>query len=168
MPGRFAGPTTEGSTLAPEARWTVPRSPQGHPVVIQAGQSGAGGGSSPPVGGELLFVIFPTPEGCKAYRDDLRARAAAAGRDPDAVKVAPAVYVVAGETEQEAADKLAFIDGLAHTVDSLALLSEVFNYDFAQHSPGPAAVGRNHGVDDGPPRIPGPGNPVERETPTPL
>ena len=59
----------------------------------------------------------------------------AAGRDPEAVRVAPAVYVVAGETEQEAAEKLAFIDGLARPVDSLSLLSEVFNYDFSQHRP---------------------------------
>jgi alkanesulfonate monooxygenase SsuD/methylene tetrahydromethanopterin reductase-like flavin-dependent oxidoreductase (luciferase family) len=49
--------------------------------------------------------------------------------------VAPAVYAVVGETEQEAADKLGFIDELARPVDSLALLSEVFNYDFAQHRP---------------------------------
>ena len=123
-----------GQYLSSRGPLTVPRSPQGHPVVIQAGQSERGRQFAARWG-ELLFVIFPTPEGCKAYRDDLRARAAAAGRDPDAVKVAPAVYVVAGETEQEAADKLAFIDGLARTVDSLALLSEVFNYDFAQHSP---------------------------------
>ena len=123
-----------GQYLSSRGPLTVPRSPQGHPVVIQAGQSERGRQFAARWG-ELLFVIFPTPEGCKAYQDDLRGRAAAAGRDPDAVKVAPAVYVVAGETEQEAADKLAFIDGLAHTVDSLALLSEVFNYDFAQHPP---------------------------------
>ena len=51
------------------------------------------------------------------------------------MKVAPAVYVVVGETEQDAADKLSFIEGMARPVDSLALLSEVFNYDFAQHDP---------------------------------
>ena len=113
---------------------TTPRPPQGHPVIIQAGQSERGRRFAARWG-ELLFVIFPTAEGCKAYRDDLRARAIAAGRDPDAVRVAPAVYVVAGETEQEASEKLAFIDGLARPVDSLALLSEVFNYDFAQHPP---------------------------------
>ncbi len=113
---------------------TTPRPPQGYPVIIQAGQSERGRRFAARWG-ELLFVIFPTSEGCKAYRDDLRARAAAAGREPDAVKVAPAVYVVVGETEQEAAEKLAFIEGLARPMDSLALLSEVFNYDFSQHPP---------------------------------
>jgi FMN-dependent oxidoreductase (nitrilotriacetate monooxygenase family) len=124
----------EGLHLGTSGPLTVPRPPQGHPVIIQAGQSERGRRYAARWG-ELLFVIFPTPEGCRAYRDDLRARAVAAGRGPDAVKVAPAVYVVVGETEQEAADKLAFIDGLARPVDSLALLSEVFNYDFAQHPP---------------------------------
>ena len=114
---------------------TTPRPPQGHPVIIQAGQSERGRRFAARWG-ELLFVIFPTAEGCKAYRDDLRSRAAAAGRGPDAVKVAPAVYVVVGETEQAAAEKLAFIDSLARPVDSLALLSEVFNYDFSQPPPG--------------------------------
>ena len=124
----------EGRHLSTRGPLTVPRSPQGHPVIIQAGQSERGRRFAARWG-EMLFVIFPTPEGCKAYRDDLRARAAASGRDPGAVKVAPAVYVVVGKTEGEAADKLAYIDSLARPVDSLALLSEVFNYDFSQHRP---------------------------------
>jgi alkanesulfonate monooxygenase SsuD/methylene tetrahydromethanopterin reductase-like flavin-dependent oxidoreductase (luciferase family) len=81
----------------------------------------------------LLFVIYPTPEACKAYRDDLRSRAEAAGRDPDSVRVAPAVYVVVDETEEKAQLKLEQIESLANQTDSLTLLSEVFNYDFSQH-----------------------------------
>ncbi len=137
---RFADPAKvrradyEGQHIRARGPLTVPRPPQGHPVIIQAGQSERGRRFAARWG-ELLFVIFPTPEGSRAYREDLRTRAVAAGRDPDAVKVAPAVYAVVGETEQEAADKLAFIEGLARPVDSLALLSEVFNYDFAQHPP---------------------------------
>ena len=44
------------------------------------------------------------------------------------------MYVVVGETEEIAQEKLAFINSLANQTDSLVLLSEVFNYDFAQHS----------------------------------
>ena len=78
-------------------------------------------------------MIFPTLEACKAYRDDLRKRAQRAGRDADSVKIAPAVYVVVGETEEAARLKLEQIDALANQTDSLTLLSEVFNYDFSQH-----------------------------------
>ena len=138
--GRFADASMvrradyAGQHFSSRGPLTTPRPPQGYPVIIQAGQSERGRRFAARWG-ELLFVIFPTSEGCKAYRDDLRARAGAMGRDPDAVRVAPAVYVVVGETEQEAAEKLEFIDGLARPMDSLALLSEVFNYDFSQHPP---------------------------------
>ena len=63
----------------------------------------------------------------------MRRRREASGRDPDSLKVAPAVYVVVGETEEISQEKLAFIDSLANQTDSLVLLSEVFNYDFAHH-----------------------------------
>ena len=111
---------------------TVPRPPQGHPVLVQAGQSERGREFAARWG-ELLFVIYPTPEACKAYRDDLQRRARLAGRDPDSVRVAPAVYVVVGETAEEAEQKLQQIEDLANLTDSLTLLSEVFNYDFSQH-----------------------------------
>jgi len=101
-------------------------------VLIQAGQSERGRQFAARWG-ELLFVIYPTPEACKAYRDDLRRRARSAGRDPDSVKVAPAVYVAVDETPEKAQQKLEQIEALANQVDSLTLLSEVFNYDFAQH-----------------------------------
>jgi len=111
---------------------TVPRPPQGHPVLVQAGQSERGREFAARWA-ELLFVIYPTSEACKAYRDDLQRRARLAGRDPDSVRVAPAVYVVVGETAEEAEQKLQQIEDLANLTDSLTLLSEVFNYDFSQH-----------------------------------
>ena len=111
---------------------TVPHSPQGYPVIIQAGQSERGRQFAARWG-ELLFVIFPTSDACKAYRDEMRERSTASGRSPDSVKVAPAVYVVVGESEDAANEKLQLIEDLANPVDSLTLLSEVFNYDFSQH-----------------------------------
>ena len=136
--GRFADPAKvhridhSGEWFQVRGPLTVPRSPQGYPVLIQAGQSERGRQFAARWG-ELLFVIYPTPEACKAYRDDLRQRAGSAGRDPDSVKVAPAVYVVVGETSESAQIKLDQIESLANQVDSLTLLSEVFNYDFSQH-----------------------------------
>jgi alkanesulfonate monooxygenase SsuD/methylene tetrahydromethanopterin reductase-like flavin-dependent oxidoreductase (luciferase family) len=101
-------------------------------VLIQAGQSERGRQFAARWG-ELLFVIYPTPEACKAYRDDLRQRAESESRDPNAVRIAPAVYVVVAETPEKAQQKLEFIENLANQTDSLTLLSEVFNYDFSQH-----------------------------------
>ena len=136
--GRFADPAKvhrvdySGEWFQVRGPSTVPRPPQGHPVLIQAGQSERGRQFAARWG-ELLFVIYPTPEACKAYRDDLRRRAQSAGRDPDSVRVAPAVYVVVDETPEKAQQKLEQIESLANQVDSLTLLSEVFNYDFSRH-----------------------------------
>ena len=111
---------------------TVPRSPQGEPVIIQAGQSGRGRRFAAQWG-ELIFVIFPTFETCKAFNQAIKELAASAGREPGELRVAPAIYVVVGETEAIAQEKLALVREMAHPVDSLALLSEVFNHDFSRH-----------------------------------
>ncbi len=134
--GIFADPAKvhrldhKGRFFRSRGPFTVPRSPQGHPVIIQAGQSGRGK-TFASRWGELIFVIFANLALGKKTYADLKAQVAALGRDPDKVKVAPAVYVVAGETKAMAEDKLALIDNLAHPMDSLALLSEVLNFDFA-------------------------------------
>ncbi len=76
----------------------MPRSPQGHPVLIQAGQSGRGR-SFAGRWGELIFVVYPNlAAGQKQYRD-LKDAVAAAGRDPNSVSVCPACYVVVGDSQ---------------------------------------------------------------------
>ena len=54
------------------------------------------------------------------------------GRDPELVRIAPAVYGIVGETRAMAEDKAAYIEKLAHPLDTLVLLSEVLNDDFAK------------------------------------
>jgi FMN-dependent oxidoreductase (nitrilotriacetate monooxygenase family) len=111
--------------------FTVPSTPQGRPVIIQAGQSGRGRRFAARWG-ELIFTIFPDRESARAayraFKDDV----ARAGRDPRAVTLTPAVYCVVGETRTAAEDKAAYIEGLAHPLDALVLLSEVLNFDFAR------------------------------------
>ena len=135
--GRFAD-SAKVRRLDHEGRWfksrgpfTVPRSPQGHPVLIQAGQSGRGSDFAARWG-ELVFVIYPNLEVAKrsygAFKDKVRAR----GRDADSVRVSPAIYVVTGETTTQAEDRKAAIDALVEPIDSLTLLSEVLNYDFGK------------------------------------
>ena len=45
-----------------------------------------------------------------------------------------AAYVIVGETETMAQEKLALAESLAHPVDKLALLSELLNFDFSRPS----------------------------------
>jgi alkanesulfonate monooxygenase SsuD/methylene tetrahydromethanopterin reductase-like flavin-dependent oxidoreductase (luciferase family) len=111
--------------------FSVPRSPQGHPVLIQAGQSGRGQVFAAKWA-EIVFVIHHSLEDAKREYASFKAAVAAAGRDPARVHVAPACYVCVGEAETVAQEKRAVIEATARGVDALVLLSEVLNYDFAK------------------------------------
>jgi FMN-dependent oxidoreductase (nitrilotriacetate monooxygenase family) len=107
--------------------FTVPRSPQGHPVIIQAGQSGRGREFASRWG-ELIFVIYPNLAVAKKQYAGFKQLLAEQGRDAN---ISPAIYPVVAETQTEAEDKFALVDRLAQPIDSLALLSEALNFDFA-------------------------------------
>jgi alkanesulfonate monooxygenase SsuD/methylene tetrahydromethanopterin reductase-like flavin-dependent oxidoreductase (luciferase family) len=110
--------------------FTVPRSPQGRPVLIQAGQSGRGRQFAARWG-ELIFVIFPNLAIARQQYRAIKDEAARLGRDPSLLRVAPAIYCVVAESRAMAEDRAATIAALAHPLDTLVLLSEVLNYDFA-------------------------------------
>jgi FMN-dependent oxidoreductase (nitrilotriacetate monooxygenase family) len=120
----------KGKWFKSRGPFTVPRTPQGRPVLIQAGQSGRGK-SFAARWGDLVFVIYPNMEVAKRGYRDFKEQVAASGRDPATVRICPAVYCIVGETEAAAEEKRALIDGLAKPVDGLSLLSEALNYDFA-------------------------------------
>ncbi len=121
----------KGKWFQSRGPFTVPRSAQGHPVIIQAGQSGRGK-TFAAKWGELIFASYRTLESGQQQYRDLKAEIARAGRNPDEVRVAPPIYVVVGETRSIAEEKLAVIENLSLPIDSLALLSEIINFDFAK------------------------------------
>ncbi len=86
-----------GPWFSSRGPFSVPRSPQGHPVLIQAGQSGRGR-SLPHVGPNWCSSSTTTLKpGKQHYAAFKTAVAAAAGRSPAAVHVAPACYVCVAE-----------------------------------------------------------------------
>ena len=111
--------------------FTVPRSAQGHPVLIQAGQSGRGRRFGARWG-EVIFVVYPNVEAGQRDYAAFKAEVARAGRDPEHVKVTQLVNTVAAATRAEAEDKWAAIDRLPLEIDALSLLSEALNFDFAR------------------------------------
>ena len=121
----------KGKWFSSRGPFTVPRSPQGHPVIMQAGQSGRGNVFAARWG-ELIFASAQTMEiGQRQYKN-VKAEIARAGRDPNKVRIAPAVYPVVGETRAIAEAKFEVIKSVAMPIDSLGLLSEVLNFDFAK------------------------------------
>ena len=111
--------------------FTVPRSPQGHPVIIQAGQSGRGRNFAARWA-ELVFVNYHDLKTGKEDYATFKQQVAEAGRDPDKVFVAAGVYHVVAETRAEAEDKAALIDKLPKEIDQLSLLCEVLNVDLSK------------------------------------
>ena len=119
----------DGTFFKSRGPFTVPRTPQGHPVVIQAGQSGRGLAFAARWG-ELIFSAYHSLEQGKGAYASLKQAAADNGRDPAHVKITTLTYPIAAATLAEAEDKRALYDTLPNDVDSLSLLSEALNFDF--------------------------------------
>jgi FMN-dependent oxidoreductase (nitrilotriacetate monooxygenase family) len=119
-----------GKYLRSRGPFTVPRSPQGHPVLIQAGASGRGKRFSARWA-ELVFASYGSIAAGQKEQAEFKAMVAAAGRDPGQVKVATLAYPITAETQAEAEDRAALIEKLPLEIDALSLLSEALNFDFA-------------------------------------
>jgi FMN-dependent oxidoreductase (nitrilotriacetate monooxygenase family) len=78
----------------------IPRSPQGRPVLAQAGSS-EDGKRFAAARAELIFTAQQSLEGSVEFYRDVRARVRDAGRDPDQVKILPGVCPIIGSTEAE-------------------------------------------------------------------
>jgi FMN-dependent oxidoreductase (nitrilotriacetate monooxygenase family) len=135
--GRFADPDKvheldyEGEWFSVKGPLTVPRSPQGRPVILQAGSSGRGRDFAARWA-ELIFTGAPDVTIARNQYKDQKDRIAELGRNPDAVKMLPMAYTVVGESHAQAEEReQVFLNDLVDPVASLTLLSELMNYDFA-------------------------------------
>jgi long-chain alkane monooxygenase len=109
---------------------TVP-SPQGRPAYFQAGGSPKGREFAARHADSILAGANGV-EGMKAFRDDIRARAAANGRDPDDIKVSFLVTPILAEVESEAYAKRDRIINDPNFIEQrLVTLSGVTDIDFS-------------------------------------
>lgn len=134
--GEFADPAKvrrteyKGEFFDVNGTFTVPRSRQGHPVLLQAGSSGRGMAFAGRWA-DVVFTAYSSREaGEKQYRA-VKQAVADAGRDPNQVVVAPAIGIITAETPELVQRKYELIDALARPEDSLALLCEVLNTDLS-------------------------------------
>ncbi|MFD4572813.1 NtaA/DmoA family FMN-dependent monooxygenase [Streptomyces sp. NPDC058417] len=96
--GRFAH---RGRHFDIEGRFTTPRSPQGHPVIIQAGESDAGRDFAAS-DAEVVFSKYNRLDEARAFYRDVKSRLAAYGRTEDDVKILPTATAVVADTDAEA------------------------------------------------------------------
>jgi FMN-dependent oxidoreductase (nitrilotriacetate monooxygenase family) len=110
---------------------TVPRGPQGRPVLLQAGSSGRGRDFAARWA-EVIFTGDPGIDVARSHYQNQKERIGELGRDPESVRMLPMAYAVVGETAAQAQDReQLLLNDLVDPMASLTLLSELMNYDFS-------------------------------------
>ncbi|HZZ12922.1 MAG TPA: LLM class flavin-dependent oxidoreductase [Paraburkholderia sp.] len=114
----------QGKHFSVRGPLNVARSPQGWPVVVQAGASEAGRELAAQTA-EVIFVAHQTLEEAQSFYRDVKGRLAKYGRAPDHLKIMPGIFPVVGRTQEEAEAKFAALQDLIHPTVGLSLLSNM-------------------------------------------
>ena len=116
-------------------QFNVPRSPQGRPVIFQAGDSEEGREFAASTA-DAVFSRHSTLDAGRAFYADVKGRLARHGRRHDQLLILPAATFVLGDTDEEAAE-------LAREVSlqqfsgqtAIKLLEQVWNRDLSAYDP---------------------------------
>lgn len=100
--GKVARRETEGRRFDAAGPLTLPRSPQVQPVIVQAGGSDRGRQFAAE-NAEVIITHQNTVAEMRAFRDDIRGRVAALGRDPDRTKILFTIKPIVGQSTEDAA-----------------------------------------------------------------
>lgn len=130
--GAFA---QSGTQFDISGRFTVPRSPQGRPVIVQAGVSPQGRDFAASTA-DAIFSPYATLAEGKAFSADIRERAARFGRGPDEIKILPAAGFVLGDSQADAEEKERHIREQQLTDKTIQVTFEqVWNRDLSAYDP---------------------------------
>ncbi len=109
---KLHAPHFRGQFYDVEGVLPFPRLPQGHPVLVQAGQS-ADGIALAARYADLVFSGPPTLDAAVEFRNRLHIQVKAAGRDPERVLVTPALMITLGGTQVEAESRARDLEELS-------------------------------------------------------
>lgn len=110
----------------------IGRTPQGRPVVLQAGGSGPGQALAARTA-DVVFSVTQDIDEAKAAYASVKHRLAAHGRTIDELTILPGVMPVVGRTDREARDKLALLQGFLNASNGLQLLSDRLGQDMTAY-----------------------------------
>jgi FMN-dependent oxidoreductase (nitrilotriacetate monooxygenase family) len=110
----------------------IGRSPQGHPVVLQAGGSDAGLALAARTA-DIVFSVVQDIDEAKAGYTALKKRLPSFGRRAEDVTVLPGVMPIVGRTDKEAFDKLNTLQSFISESNALAILSDRFGQDMSAY-----------------------------------
>lgn len=113
----------------------VERSPQGRPVIFQAGDSEEGRNLAATIG-EGIFTMARSFEEGQAFYAEMKERAAAKGRNPDEILIMPSLSPTIGDSDEEARQLKEAREGAKDFARSLAEFSRPYGWhDFSQYDP---------------------------------
>ena len=137
--GVFADPSKvhyanyEGRWIKTRGPLSIPRSPQGRPVIMQAGSSDRGRAFAARWA-EVVFTIQRGKTEMREFYEDLKSRMEQVGRAPGECAVLPAISVVLGETESIARERAEYLNSLIDPELSLAASSSGLGADLTKLS----------------------------------
>ncbi|MCQ9424378.1 LLM class flavin-dependent oxidoreductase [Pseudomonas sp. LJDD11] len=130
-PARLHVLNHQGEHFRVKGPLNVARSPQGQPVVVQAGSSEVGRDLAARTA-EVVFTAQTSLASAQAFYADLKGRLAAYGRSQDSLKIMPGVLIVVAETEQAAKAKFESFQELVEPQVGVALLGRMLgNFDLS-------------------------------------
>ena len=118
----------EGAFFRARGPINVPPSPQGEPVMVQAGASDDGRELAAATA-EVIFGAQQTLDGAQEFYGDVKGRMAAHGRQPDDLKIMPGLLVCVGHTNEEARRKYDRLQDLIDPRAGMELLSKRLDFD---------------------------------------
>ncbi len=120
----------DGSYFKVAGPLSLPRCPQGNPVLVQAGSSEDGKTLAAKYA-EVIFTIQRDLDTAQAFYRDIKSRVAAFGRNPDHALVMPGVMPIVARTRQEAHDMYEKLQSLIHREAGLATLGRHLGMDLS-------------------------------------
>jgi FMN-dependent oxidoreductase (nitrilotriacetate monooxygenase family) len=123
-----------GPSLNVRGPLNIARPIQGWPVIVQAGASEPGRQLAAETA-EVIFGAESTLDAGKRFYADIKRRMRALGRDPNALKILPAAFVVVGDTVEEARASRARLDSLVHYDSAIHSLSGMLGFDVSGYDP---------------------------------
>ncbi|MER5536132.1 NtaA/DmoA family FMN-dependent monooxygenase [Streptomyces mirabilis] len=113
----------------------LPRSPQGQPVVIQAGDSDEGREFAAATA-DVIFTRHGTLDAGREFYADVKGRLATYGRSPEDLKIMPGVTVVLGDTAADAVERAAEIRRRqVSPQNALLALEQIWGVDLSSYDP---------------------------------
>jgi FMN-dependent oxidoreductase (nitrilotriacetate monooxygenase family) len=118
----------EGEHFSVRGPLGLSRSPQGQPVIVQAGSSDSGQAFAAKHA-EIVFTVQQDLEDARLFYKAMKEKVAAAGRDPEDCKILCGLYPVVGGTEAEAKTKFDQLASYVQPGSALKIMSERFGID---------------------------------------